>query len=166
MFYTRYEAEFTSLQLAANDEGLKLLLFEGGKHARNPIPAEWVADVAPFRETIRQLDAYFAGELTEFDVPLAPDGTDFQKRVWTVLSTIPYGTTLTYGEVAKRIGQPNASRAVGAANGQNPISIIVPCHRVIGSSGKLVGFGGGVPAKQSLLEHERRFAPHAEPALF
>ena len=166
MFYTRYEAGFTSLQLAANEEGLKLLLFEGGKHAKKAFPGDWVDDASQFAETIRQLDAYFAGELMDFDIPLAPDGTDFQKRVWAVLATIPYGTTLTYGEVAKRIGQPKAARAVGAANGQNPISIIVPCHRVIGSSGKLVGFGGGVPTKSSLLEHERRFAPNAEPALF
>lgn len=166
MFYTRYEADFTSLQLAADDEGLKLLLFEGGRHARKAFPENWVDDASQFRETIRQLDAYFSGELTEFDLPLAPDGTEFQKRVWAVLSTIPYGTTLTYGQVADQIGQPKAARAVGAANGANPISIIVPCHRVIGSSGKLVGFGGGVPTKLSLLEHERRFAPQAEPALF
>ena len=155
MFYAWYDAPFTRLQIAGDDDGLKLLLFESGKHCRKPVPDTWIASSSELSEVTRQLDAYFGGELKEFDLKLAPDGTDFQKRVWAVLSTIPYGETMTYGQVAKAIGQPTASRAVGAANGQNPISIIVPCHRVIGSTGKLVGFGGGVPTKQSLLEHER-----------
>jgi methylated-DNA-[protein]-cysteine S-methyltransferase len=156
MFYAWYEAPFTRLQIAGTDEGLKLVLFESSKQCRQSIPDDWVESTAKLAEPLRQIEAYFAGELTNFDLKLAPDGTDFQKRVWAVLSTIPYGETLTYGEVAKRIGQPTASRAVGAANGRNPISIIVPCHRVIGSSGKLVGFGGGVPTKSALLNLERQ----------
>ena len=109
----------------------------------------------------QQLEAYFAGELQRFDLALAPDGTDFQQAVWQALTTIPYGATCSYGEIARQIGKPKASRAVGAANGQNPIPIIIPCHRVIGSTGKLTGFGGGLAAKEILLELEQRFAPFA-----
>lgn len=166
MFYSWYEAPFTRLQIAGDEEGLKFLLFAGGKHCRNPAPDSWVEAPSELAEPMEQLDAYFGGELTEFDLQLAPTGTDFQRRVWSVLATIPYGETMTYGEVARQIGQPTASRAVGAANGQNPISIIVPCHRVIGTSGKMVGFGGGVGTKQKLLEHERRHSESAEPSLF
>lgn len=106
----------------------------------------------------RQLTEYFDGSRTTFDVPLAPEGTPFQQRVWTELARIPYGTTISYGELARRVGNPNASRAVGAANGKNPIPVIVPCHRVIGSSGRLTGFGGGLDAKRTLLELEARGA--------
>ena len=98
--------------------------------------------------------AYFTGELTEFDLPLAPTGTPFQSRVWAGLREIPYGVTLTYGELARRIGQPTASRAVGLANGKNPLSIIVPCHRVIGSDGSMTGYGGGLERKRFLLALE------------
>ena len=116
----------------------------------------WIQDdnATPFEETKRQLAAYFSGELTEFGLPMELTGTDFQKRVWESLKSIPYGTTISYGEQAKRIGNPNASRAVGLANGKNPISIIVPCHRVIGSNGKLVGYGGGLSRKENLLNFE------------
>jgi methylated-DNA-[protein]-cysteine S-methyltransferase len=103
----------------------------------------------------RQLQEYFAGELREFDIPLLMEGTEFQKRVWKTLQTIPYGETISYGELAKKIGDSKAVRAVGAANGQNPIPIIVPCHRVIGSDGSLTGFGGGIENKRKLLELER-----------
>jgi methylated-DNA-[protein]-cysteine S-methyltransferase len=109
-------------------------------------------------EAQRQLKAYFAGKLVAFDLLLAAEGTEFQRGVWTQLSRIPYGETCCYGDIAKRIGTPTASRAVGAANGKNPIAIIVPCHRVIGSTGSLTGFGGGLPAKQWLLAHEARVA--------
>ncbi len=109
-------------------------------------------------ETSRQLAGYFKGELKEFDLPLSPDGTDFQRRVWEALRAIPYGETISYGELARRIGSPKACRAVGAANGRNPLPIVVPCHRVIGGDGTLTGFGGGLPIKQHLLDHERRFA--------
>ena len=107
-------------------------------------------------ETIRQLRAYFAGELENFDLPLAPQGTPFQLSVWNRLCEIPYGETISYGELARRLGNPNASRAVGLANGSNPIPIVIPCHRVIGSNGKLTGYGGGLPIKEKLLALERR----------
>ncbi|GAA4430584.1 methylated-DNA--[protein]-cysteine S-methyltransferase [Actinokineospora soli] len=103
-----------------------------------------------------QLAAYFAGELTDFDLPLHLGGTPFQREVWRALTTIPYGETISYGELALRVGRPTASRAVGAANGRNPISVVVPCHRVIGSAGDLTGYGGGVERKRFLLDFERR----------
>jgi methylated-DNA-[protein]-cysteine S-methyltransferase len=109
---------------------------------------------ALMRETVRQLQAYFAGELKAFDVPLELVGTDFQKRVWEALRTIPYGETRSYSGIATQIGSPRAVRAVGAANGRNPIPVIVPCHRVIGASGDLVGFGGGLEWKRLLLDLE------------
>lgn len=105
----------------------------------------------------KELTAYYAGTLKEFKVPLAPEGTPFQQRVWRALLEIPFGETESYGQLARRIGSPNAARAVGLANGRNPIAIIIPCHRVIGSSGALVGYGGGLPRKKWLLEHEARF---------
>lgn len=125
------------------------------KHGEE-IGKDWVLrnDVPPFPETVQQLAAYFDGKLTEFSLPLAIRGTDFQKRVWDELREIPYGATISYGELAQRIGNPNASRAVGLANGHNPISIIVPCHRVIGANGKLTGYGGGLQRKAALLSFE------------
>jgi len=110
----------------------------------------------PFQETIRQLRAYFAGELKDFDLRLSLIGTDFQLRVWHTLQTIPYGETISYGQLAHRIGSPKAARAVGLANGSNPIPIVVPCHRVIGSNGSLVGYGGGLSNKKALLALESR----------
>ena len=111
-------------------------------------------DPAWFTEILGQLDAYFAGRLTEFDIPVKLDGTEFQRRVWSQLQAIPYGETISYGELARRVGSPKASRAVGLANGRNPVTIIVPCHRVIGSNGKLTGYGGGLDRKTWLLDHE------------
>jgi methylated-DNA-[protein]-cysteine S-methyltransferase len=120
----------------------------------------WRADPAAFGHVADQLDAYFAGELTEFDVELDLAGTEFQRRVWEALRTIPYGETRSYGELADQVGKPGAARAVGLANGRNPIGIIVPCHRVIGADGALTGYGGGLHRKQALLELERdRHAP-------
>lgn len=110
---------------------------------------------APFAAAAGQLGAYFAGELTVFDLPLQPDGTPFQRRVWTALRAIPYGQTVSYGQLAAGLGAPAASRAVGLANGRNPISIVVPCHRVIGSDGSLTGYGGGIDRKRFLLDLER-----------
>jgi methylated-DNA-[protein]-cysteine S-methyltransferase len=107
-------------------------------------------------ETASQLKSYFAGELTSFDLPLSLEGTDFQRAVWAGLRDIPYGETISYGELARRIGQPSASRAVGLANGRNPVSIVVPCHRVVGSDGSLTGYGGGLGRKQYLLALEQR----------
>ena len=142
------------LRLVAEELGLRTVWFVRGRKEEKP-DAEWKEDAAFFVEVIRQLNGYFAGELREFEIPLLMLGTDFQKRVWKALLTIPYGETMSYGELAKKIGEPKAVRAVGAANGQNPIPIIVPCHRVIGSDGSLTGFGGGLENKKKLLELEK-----------
>ena len=139
--------------LAADDQGLRQIDF--AKPTTKPQP-DWREDRAPLRETIRQLKAYFAGDLEDFDLPLAPMGTPFQQSVWKRLCDIPYGKTISYGELARRVGNPKASRAVGLANGSNPIPIIIPCHRVIGSNGKLTGYGGGLPIKEKLLSLEKR----------
>jgi methylated-DNA-[protein]-cysteine S-methyltransferase len=114
----------------------------------------WQRDPEKFQDVSAQLTAYFAGDLREFDLPLAAPGTDFQRRVWRELMQIPFGRSISYGELARRIGKPAASRAVGRANGQNPISIIVPCHRVIGADGTLTGYGAGLDRKRWLLDHE------------
>jgi methylated-DNA-[protein]-cysteine S-methyltransferase len=119
-----------------------------------PDTTGWERDDALLEPARRQLAEYFAGERTEFDLPLRPAGAPFQLRVWEALLTIPYGETASYGEIAREIGHPTAFRAVGAANGQNPIAIVVPCHRVIGSNGSLTGYGGGLPAKRALLDLE------------
>jgi methylated-DNA-[protein]-cysteine S-methyltransferase len=113
-------------------------------------------DAEPFAATAEQLAAYFAGELTEFDLPLNLRGTPFQGRVWAALQEIPYGETTTYGELAVELGKPSASRAVGLANGKNPVGVIVPCHRVVGSTGSLTGYGGGLDRKRYLLDFERK----------
>lgn len=136
------------------------LVESGGRVARVDFgapeaPEEWNRVAELSTDVERQLAEYFRGERRDFDLPFQPRGTDFQLRVWQELSTIPYGTTTSYGEIARRIGRPKASRAVGAANGRNPIPVIVPCHRVIGANGSLVGFGGGLPIKRMLLELER-----------
>jgi methylated-DNA-[protein]-cysteine S-methyltransferase len=116
----------------------------------------WVPDDRAFPEVVDQLEAYFAGKRTDFDLELGLAGSEFQRRVWQALLTIPYGETRSYGQVAEQIGASGAARAVGLANGRNPIAIIVPCHRVIGASGGLTGYGGGLDRKRSLLELERR----------
>jgi methylated-DNA-[protein]-cysteine S-methyltransferase len=116
----------------------------------------WVADERAFPDAVEQLEAYFAGELTEFDLELEMVGTQFQRKVWAALLTIPYGETRSYGEIARQIGTPGAFRAVGLANGHNPIGIIVPCHRVIGANGSLTGYGGGLDRKRMLLDMEKR----------
>jgi methylated-DNA-[protein]-cysteine S-methyltransferase len=127
------------------------------------LPSGHRRDPVAFEEVEAQLNAYFAGELTEFDVPLAPIGTGFQLRVWAALLDIPYGRTTSYGAIAAAVGRPDAVRAVGATNGRNPIAVMVPCHRVIGADGSLVGYGGGLPRKRQLLELE---AEHAAPRLW
>ncbi|MHB8188271.1 MAG: methylated-DNA--[protein]-cysteine S-methyltransferase [Dermatophilaceae bacterium] len=111
-------------------------------------------EVEPFKAAADQLDAYFAGDLTRFDLPLAPRGSEFQQRVWAALQEIPYGRTESYGELARRIGSPGGARAVGLANGKNPIGIVIPCHRVVGSDGSLTGYGGGIDRKKQLLDLE------------
>jgi methylated-DNA-[protein]-cysteine S-methyltransferase len=123
-----------------------------------PSHAGWSLDETAFADAVDQLNAYFAGGLVDFDVDLDLRGTEFQQRVWKALLTIPYGETRSYGEIAEHVGAPGAARAVGLANGHNPVAIIVPCHRVIGASGHLTGYGGGLDRKQALLELERHGA--------
>jgi methylated-DNA-[protein]-cysteine S-methyltransferase len=154
--YTEIPSPVGRLLLAATEDGaLQVLAFQDGRKAHEPDPA-WREDAAPLAEVIRQLCAYWAGDLQDFDLQLAPQGTPFQLTVWKALCAIPYGTTISYGELARRIGNVNASRAVGLANGSNPIAIIIPCHRVIGANGKLTGYGGGLSIKQKLLALEQR----------
>jgi len=155
IFFTSLDSPVGALFLTSNGEAITELFME--KHKGEPKPIdEWRRDDDLFREAADQLRAYFAGELTEFDLPLATAGAPFQRRVWAELRKIPYGSTISYGELARRMGNPNAARAVGAANGSNPISIIIPCHRVIGSNGKLTGYGGGIERKKFLLEFEAK----------
>lgn len=153
--FTQIESPLGVLLLASDEQGLREIQFVNGRHSVRRKP-EWQEDAAALKEPIRQLRAYFAGELEDFDLPLAPQGTTFQQKVWADLCKIPYGETISYGELARRIGNPNASRAVGLANGSNPIPIVIPCHRVIGANGKLTGYGGGLPIKEKLLALEKR----------
>ena len=151
--YRYVDSPIGLLLLAGADGVLARLHFSRGSKARQPDPL-WAHGPDAFPDAARQLHAYFAGELRQFDLPLNPAGTPFQLSVWRELLRIPYGVTSTYGEVAKRLGNPAASRAVGLANGANPIAIIQPCHRVIGVTGKLTGFGGGLDLKERLLRLE------------
>ena len=156
---THYRATLESpvgtLSLVATDSALVALVWRTGAHSRVPFDAAAENPQHPvLRETTRQLREYFAGTRREFDLPLEFRGTDFQRRVWAALLMIPYGETRSYGEIASQLGNPAAVRAVGAANGRNPIAIIAPCHRVIGMSGDLTGFGGGLEAKAFLLSLE------------
>jgi len=153
VFYTTLGSPVGALFLTSNGEAITELFMEKHKGGPKPI-GDWRRDDSLFREAADQLRAYFAGELTEFDLPLETGGAPFQQRVWAELRKIPYGSTISYGELARRIGAPKAPRAVGAANGSNPISIIIPCHRLIGSNGKLTGYGGGIERKKFLLEFE------------
>lgn len=155
VFYTTVETPVGPLLLAGDSDGLRRVSFENSKRFAIP-PAGWMQNKQIFCEVIRQLNEYFAGTLKEFDLFLAPEGTPFQLSVWRGLRTIPYGETISYAQLAERIGNPRAVRAVGHANGANPLPIIVPCHRVIGSDGDLTGFGGGLPVKIKLLAIESR----------
>jgi methylated-DNA-[protein]-cysteine S-methyltransferase len=155
MNYTTIESPVGPLLLAADEGGLRFISFADKKRAVKP-QGDWTETAKPFAEVIRQLRAYFRGELREFDVKLNMKGTEFQMLVWESLLEIPYGETTSYGALAKRIGKADAVRAVGLANGSNPIPIIVPCHRVIGSNGSLTGYGGGLPIKEKLLALESR----------
>ena len=155
MSYSQIESPVGPLLLVADEAGLRQILFVNGQHQARP-DASWKEDAGPLKETVGQLRSYFAGEREDFDLPLAPEGTSFQQDVWRRLCEIPYGETISYGELARRIGNPQASRAVGLANGSNPIPIVIPCHRVIGSNGKLTGYGGGLPIKEKLLALERK----------
>jgi len=153
LFYTYFDSPIGRLLLAGDQTSLHFLSFPGGHNAFGPQPA-WLQSDIHFNAAKDQLLAYFSGSLEVFDIPLTLHGTDFQRRVWGLLSEIPYGATRTYGGLAKELETPKASRAVGAANGSNPIPIIIPCHRVIGSTGKLTGFGGGIDTKRFLLDLE------------
>jgi len=155
MSYTRMNSPVGPLLLAGDEGGLRLVHFATGRRPKSPSHG-WIEDRAPFQEAIRQLKAYFEGKLKDFDLALVLDGTEFQLLVWNNLRKIPYGETVSYGQLARRIGSPEAARAVGLANGSNPIPIIIPCHRVIGSNGDLTGFGGGLPVKKKLLALESR----------
>jgi methylated-DNA-[protein]-cysteine S-methyltransferase len=167
VYYTQLDSPVGPVLLTSNGTALTGLYMTEHKYGEE-IGDNWVPsdDAAPFPDAKRQIEAYFAGTLTHFDLPLAMSGTPFQRRVWEALLAIPYGETTSYGELARSLGNPGASRAVGLANGRNPISIIVPCHRVIGSNGKLTGYGGGLPRKSALLALEastRASQPHAYP---
>jgi methylated-DNA-[protein]-cysteine S-methyltransferase len=140
------ETPIGPLWLAADGEGLTSVAFEGAAGARSDDPL--------LREAEAQLRAYFAGELTRFDLPLSLHGTEFQRRVWEAVAQVPYGRTTTYSAVAAAAGRPSACRAAGAANGRNPLAIVIPCHRVIGTSGSLTGYGGGLERKRALLDLE------------
>ena len=156
--YTYLESPIGPLLLAGDGTRLAKLGFPNGKGAILPVPV-WRRDDAIFADVRAQLTAYFDGHLLRFDVQLDPQGTPFQRDVWRALMEIPPGETISYGELARRVGRPSASRAVGAASGANPLPIIVHCHRVIGASGALTGFGGGLATKDWLLRLERGTAP-------
>ena len=151
--YTYMDSPVGRLLIAGQLDGLRVISFPKGGKAREAQP-EWIDNARLFKEVVRQLEAYFDGDLVEFNLPLKPEGTPFQLSVWDALLKIPYGKTKTYRALARGLGNPNASRAVGLANGSNPIPIVIPCHRVIGSNGKLTGFGGGLPVKEKLLALE------------
>jgi methylated-DNA-[protein]-cysteine S-methyltransferase len=152
--YTVIDSPYGPLTLVA-DDGVLCGLYMVGQRHRPPEESFGEPDDTPFGEAIDQLRAYFASELKEFTIELRLHGTPFQRSVWEQLSRIPYGETRSYGQLADALGNPGASRAVGLANGKNPVSIIVPCHRVIGANGSLTGYGGGLPRKQRLLDFER-----------
>ncbi|MFP3987033.1 methylated-DNA--[protein]-cysteine S-methyltransferase [Streptomyces sp. E11-3] len=151
--HTVIDSPYGPLTLVATDGVLSGLHMTDQRH-RPPEESFGSPDDTPFTEVVRQLRAYFAGDLKEFDLPLRLDGTPFQRSVWAGLREIPYGETRSYGELAEAVGNPGASRAVGLANGKNPIGIIVPCHRVVGANGSLTGYGGGLERKRRLLDFE------------
>ncbi|PSJ26960.1 cysteine methyltransferase [Streptosporangium nondiastaticum] len=165
--HTVIDSPYGPLTLVAADDRLSGLYMEGQRH-RPPQETFGAYDPQPhargsvFARTREQLEEYFAGARTAFDLPLALAGTDFQRTVWHALQEIPYGETVSYGLLAARIGRPAASRAVGLANGRNPVGIVVPCHRVVGATGALTGYGGGLPRKQRLLACERAGSAHEE----
>jgi methylated-DNA-[protein]-cysteine S-methyltransferase len=164
-YYCTYESPLGTIMLVGEESALTGLYLPQHKHWAG-LDAACQCSTESFAEVRRQLDEYFAGERQAFDLPYKLHGTSFQQQVWQELGRIPFGTTITYAELARRIGMPKAQRAVGAANGRNPVSIIVPCHRVIGSQGKLTGYGGGVDKKEWLLRWEKERSGQAAPELF
>ena len=153
-WYDTFESPIGALTAAADGNGLRWLLFAHNRY--EPERSGWRRDATPFAELRRQLGAYFAGQLHDFDLPLAPQGSAFQHAVWSALRAIPYGESRSYRDIACAIDNRNAVRAVGLANGRNPLPILVPCHRVIGADGSMTGFGGGIPIKRFLLDLEAR----------
>ena len=151
--YCYYQSPIGKLLMIGKEGLLEELHFPNGLE-QIPIPEDWQFDETYFKDVLKQLAEYFAGNRQEFTLKIAPKGTAFQKSVWQELQKIPFGQTASYGEIAKRVGNPKASRAIGMANGKNPIPIIVPCHRVIGKDGSLTGFGGGLDLKRRLLQLE------------
>jgi methylated-DNA-[protein]-cysteine S-methyltransferase len=151
--YTTIESPIGPLLVARDEVGIAALLLPHGRRPARPA-ADWISADAAFDDVRDELAEYFAGTRTEFELPLQLVGSAFQRRVWTALRQIPFGRTASYGAIAASVGAPGAARAVGVANAQNPIAIIVPCHRVIGANGSLTGYGGGLPTKQWLLAHE------------
>lgn len=154
LHYRHIDSPVGPLLLVADDAALRVIEFDNPRHPYKRSPDWQPGDTPVMRETARQLGEYFRGERQQFDLPLAPRGTDFQRIVWHTLADIPYGQTISYAELARRVDKPTATRAVGAANGRNPLPIVLPCHRVIGADGSLTGFGGGLPTKQYLLTLE------------
>ena len=153
MKYCYLDTDLGRLLLAGDASGVRLINFQSGKSARRPEP-DWVEDDQALAPVAEQLRSFLAGDREAFDLELRPEGTPFQLQVWSELATIPYGTTISYGELAERIGKPSAVRAVGTANGANPLPIVIPCHRVIGADGSLTGYGGGLEIKEKLLALE------------
>ncbi|WP_035387372.1 methylated-DNA--[protein]-cysteine S-methyltransferase [Ferrimonas senticii] len=156
--YSELTTPLGPLLLVANQHGLVAVNFQHGSEPL-PIAEHWQRDDQALALARQQLTEYFAGQRQQFQLPLAANGTDFQQQVWTALTTIPYGVTASYGEVAKQIGRPKAVRALGAANGKNPLAVVVPCHRVIGANGSLTGYNGGLAIKQFLLALEQSHKP-------
>ena len=155
MWFDEFKTPIGLLKIAVDANGLRYVLFESNKHEPSNI-MDWKKDRSVTNEARQQLLQYFSGERKEFELEISLAGTEFQRRTWQMLACIPYGQTWSYAELAKRVDSPKAVRAVGAANGRNPLPIVLPCHRVIGSNGSLTGFGGGLPVKKWLLDHENR----------
>lgn len=150
-YYQWYNSPIGKLLITGNQSAIATITFP----IKEAVPAiQWTHSTTQFKEVCKQLDHYFTGSLKRFDLPLSPEGTNFQQSVWDQLLKIPYGQTTSYGIIAKKLGNSKAMRAVGSANGRNPIPVIIPCHRVIGSDGSLTGFGGGLPTKSYLLDLE------------
>ncbi len=154
--YTYMKSPHGRVFLARKDAGMTHISFQKGAQPIEPEPS-WREDREPLLEAIDQLHAYFYGTQEHFTLPLAPEGTSFQQAVWDALQSIPCGETASYADIARIIGKPKAVRAVGAANGRNPLPIVIPCHRIIGSNGKLTGYAGGLTIKKALLDHEQQF---------
>ncbi|OGO27550.1 MAG: cysteine methyltransferase [Chloroflexi bacterium RBG_16_54_18] len=156
--YTIMTSPLGRILVARNAEGLTCINFQDGTEAVSP-QAGWRERASDLADATAQLEAYFRGELQQFEIPLAPYGTTFQRQVWQTMRAIPYGQTLTYAELARRVGRPQAARAVGGASSCNPLPVVVPCHRVVGSDGSLTGYAGGLHLKQALLDLERGKQP-------